>query len=79
VIGGHDGLARAIRPAHTAADGDTLFALTTAPDERPMETIDVLRIATATEHVMETAIVRAVQAAETRGVLPAARDLPPYL
>ncbi len=79
VIGGHDGLARAIRPAHTAADGDTLFALTTAPDERPMETIDVLRIATATEHVMETAIVRAVQAAETRGGLPAARDLPPYL
>lgn len=26
---GHDGLARAVRPAHTMADGDTLFALAT--------------------------------------------------
>jgi L-aminopeptidase/D-esterase-like protein len=79
VIGGHDGLARAIRPAHTVADGDTLFAMTTAPDVRPMETIDVIRIATAAEQLMETAIVRAVQAADARGGLPAARDLPPYL
>ena len=28
-VAGHDGLARAIRPAHTMSDGDTLFALGT--------------------------------------------------
>lgn len=28
----HDGLARAIRPIHTPFDGDTLFAMSTAPD-----------------------------------------------
>lgn len=78
-ISGHDGLARAIRPAHTAADGDTLFALTTAPDERPMETTDLMRIANAAERLMETAIVRAVLTAVARGSLPAARDLPAYL
>lgn len=79
VISGHDGLARAIRPAHTVADGDTLFALTTAPDVRPTETIDVLRIASAAERLMETAILRAVLAADARDGIPAARDLPPYL
>ena len=30
----HDGLARAIRPAHTMFDGDTLFALATG-QKRP--------------------------------------------
>ncbi|MPZ65821.1 MAG: hypothetical protein GEU83_10015 [Pseudonocardiaceae bacterium] len=29
---GHDGLARAVRPAHTMADGDTLFALATGTE-----------------------------------------------
>ena len=29
----HDGLARAIRPAHTMYDGDTLFALSTGTGE----------------------------------------------
>ena len=29
----HDGLARAVRPAHTAFDGDTFFALSTAPGQ----------------------------------------------
>ena len=78
-ISGHDGLARAIRPAHTAADGDTLFALTTATEERRIENSDVMRIARAAEQLMETAILRAVQAAETRGGHTAARDLPRYL
>ncbi|WP_433260317.1 P1 family peptidase [Actinosynnema sp. CS-041913] len=39
----HDGLARAIRPAHTMGDGDTTFALGTrttgAPDDRGYEAI----------------------------------------
>lgn len=78
-ISGHDGLARAIRPAHTAADGDTLFALATAPDARPIENADLLRLTSATEQLMEAAILRAVQTAEARGGIAAARDLPPYL
>ena len=78
-ISGHDGLARAIRPAHTAADGDTLFALTTATNEHATGSADMLRVATATERLMETAILYAVQGAATRGGVPAARDLPGYL
>jgi L-aminopeptidase/D-esterase-like protein len=78
-ISGHDGLARAIRPAHTAADGDTLFALTTASAEHPLASVDVLRITTAAERLMEAAILRAIRAAEARGGVPAARDLPRYL
>ncbi|MGI4877491.1 MAG: P1 family peptidase [Janthinobacterium lividum] len=39
----HDGLARAIRPIHTPFDGDTLFALSTAPPDAG--TVDALTIA----------------------------------
>ncbi len=31
----HDGIARAVVPAHTATDGDVVFAATTATDARP--------------------------------------------
>jgi len=33
----HDGLARAVRPAHGAFDGDTIFVLATGRDELPAE------------------------------------------
>ncbi|KAA1248875.1 P1 family peptidase [Mycobacterium simiae] len=36
-IAAHDGLARAIRPAHTPLDGDTVFALATGAVEVPPE------------------------------------------
>ena len=39
----HDGLARAVRPVHTPFDGDTLFALSTAPAGRP--SVDALTLA----------------------------------
>jgi L-aminopeptidase/D-esterase-like protein len=45
-IAAHDGLARAVRPAHTATDGDVVFATSTAmgrrrgPDRRPGEFVD---------------------------------------
>lgn len=35
-MSGHDGLARAIRPAHTMIDGDTLFALATGRTAAPV-------------------------------------------
>jgi L-aminopeptidase/D-esterase-like protein len=36
---GHDGLARALDPVHTAADGDGLVAAATGEIEAPMETV----------------------------------------
>ena len=54
----HDGMARAIRPAHTMFDGDTLFALATgAHTDSSMNTVGIL----AAEVVAE-AIVNAVTA-----------------
>lgn len=52
---GHDGLARAIRPAHTMFDGDTLFALSTGSHTSDVNTVGIL----AAEVVGE-AIVKAV-------------------
>jgi L-aminopeptidase/D-esterase-like protein len=66
----HDGLARAVRPAHTMFDGDTLFALATGSIEADVNTVG----AYAAE-VMAEAIVRAVKAAEGVDGLPAWRDL----
>lgn len=66
----HDGLARAVRPAHTMFDGDTLFALTTGSIEADVNTVG----AYAAEVVAE-AIVRAIKTAEGVAGLPAWRDL----
>ncbi len=65
-----DGLARAIRPAHTMLDGDTIFALATGKKKTDVNTVG----AYAAE-VMVTAIERAVKAAEGVGGLPAWRDV----
>jgi L-aminopeptidase/D-esterase-like protein len=73
---GHDGLARAINPAHTLSDGDTLFALGTGESGR---TLGMMTLATMAAEACALAIVRAVRAA--RGVtvgelhLPSAADL----
>ncbi len=66
----HDGIARAIRPAHTMLDGDTLFALSTAG-----KNIDVNIVGAYAAEVVAEAIVRAVRAAESLGGLPAAGDV----
>lgn len=77
----HDGLARAIRPAHSMNDGDTVFALATGQlDDRPPETrsvpVAVLnRILSAGAHVFAEACTVAVVDAESRGGPPAYRDL----
>lgn len=44
---GHDGLARAIRPAHSMFDGDTIFGLSTGPDGQatPEEFHEILAVA----------------------------------
>ena len=61
---GHDGLARAISPAHTATDGDAVFALSTtarpAPDLRGLVALHA-----AAADVVSRAIAHALLAAET--------------
>ena len=66
----HDGIARAIRPAHTMLDGDTLFALSTGG-----KSVDVNIVGAYAAEVVAEAIVHAVRAAESLGGLPAARDV----
>lgn len=67
----HDGLARAIYPAHTMGDGDVIFALATSR----VENGDVTRIGALGAEMMAEAIVRAVRAAESIPGYPAARDI----
>jgi L-aminopeptidase/D-esterase-like protein len=66
----HDGLARAVRPAHTMLDGDTLFALSTGEAEA-----DVNILGAFAAEVVARAIVRAVMAAKPAGGVPSARSL----
>jgi L-aminopeptidase/D-esterase-like protein len=70
----HDGLARCIRPAHTMADGDTLFALATGASGH---SADMTLLGTLAAEAVSRAIVRAVQHAVGVAGLPAARDLAP--
>jgi L-aminopeptidase/D-esterase-like protein len=67
----HDGLARAIYPAHTMGDGDAIFSLATGQ----IENSDVSRIGALAAEMMAEAIVRAVRAAEGIPGFPAARDI----
>ena len=68
----HDGLALAVRPAHTMFDGDALFALGTDASATPGDT---MVIGAAAGLVVSRAIVRAVESATSLGGVPAVRDL----
>jgi L-aminopeptidase/D-esterase-like protein len=67
-----DGLARAINPAHTPADGDTVFSLATG---RWQGEADVSTIGALAAEALSEAIVRAATQAAGSGGLPSARDL----
>ena len=65
----HDGIARAVRPAHTAFDGDVVFAVATAKKKLPSEPAMmrpglVARIASAASDCLTRAIARAVYEAQ---------------
>jgi L-aminopeptidase/D-esterase-like protein len=62
-----DGLARAIRPAHTMLDGDTIFAIATGE-----KNADVNIVGAFAAEAFSQAIVRAVHAARPAAGLPAA-------
>ena len=61
---GHDGLARALAPAHTVIDGDTVFGLATCARPAP-DLPGLLALQRAAADVASRAVVRAVLAAET--------------
>jgi L-aminopeptidase/D-esterase-like protein len=65
----HNGYARAIRPVHTMADGDTIFVMATGEVEVMPDAVGAL----ATD-VMARAINRAARSAEPAYGLKAARD-----
>jgi L-aminopeptidase/D-esterase-like protein len=68
----HDGLAQAIRPAHTLLDGDTVFALATG--RRPIIG-DVSALGSLAAAALAEAVVRAVRAATALGGVPGVGDL----
>jgi L-aminopeptidase/D-esterase-like protein len=68
----HDGLARAISPAHTLFDGDTIFALATG---KAGKGASVMLIGSLAAEVVAAAIVRAARAARGLPGLPAAAEL----
>lgn len=75
-----DGLALAVRPAHTPFDGDIVFAVSTGPDAATAGGVSPLRlteIGTLAAETVARAIVGAVRAATSLGGAPALRDLTP--
>ncbi|MCE2465010.1 MAG: P1 family peptidase [Dehalococcoidia bacterium] len=68
----HDGLALAIRPCHTMADGDSIFALATGAAAAPP---NMTQLGVAATQVVAEAVVRAVQSAVALGGIPAVREL----
>lgn len=74
----HDGLALAIRPAHTPLDGDIVFALSTGQDAASAPPVTPIRLSDIGELAVDAvtrAIVKAAQTATSLGGTPAIRDL----
>jgi len=77
----HAGIARAVYPAHTPWDGDTVFALATGQAQelrassRAAELAQVAQVGAAAAEAVALAIVRSAHAAQDAGGLPAARSL----
>ncbi len=75
----HDGLARAVRPAHSMTDGDTIFGLATGGQPLPpgVRHTSLNAILAAAADTFAAACTHAVLAATTIGQVPAYRDLCP--
>ncbi|MFZ2176509.1 MAG: P1 family peptidase [Rhodococcus sp. (in: high G+C Gram-positive bacteria)] len=86
-VAGHDGLARAIRPAHSPLDGDTIFALSTGthaphvcadlPAAFPPDLKVLDAVCTAAAEVVEKAVVDAILSATPVAGIPTYRELFP--
>lgn len=64
-----DGIARAVRPAHTTFDGDTIFTMATGKVEADPNVVGILAV-----RAVETAIVQAAREAQPLAGYPACRD-----
>ncbi len=75
----HDGMARAVRPAHSMTDGDTVFGLATGAHALPTEARHHAfnLVLAAAADTFAAACTHAVLAATTIGPLTAYRDLCP--
>ena len=67
----HDGYARSIRPVHTTADGDSIYAVSLGQVEADLDMVGSL-----SARVISEAILRAVENAESAYGYPCARELP---
>ncbi len=82
-VAAQDGLARAVRPAHTMFDGDTVFALATGARELPAASHPAVRpaaldaLCSAAARVFARAMVHGLLAATTAGGMPAYREVWP--
>ena len=66
----HNGFARSIKPVHTSADGDSIYALSVGDVSADMDLVGTLAA-----DVMSEAIIRAVGAADSAYGYPAAKEL----
>lgn len=66
----HNGYARSIRPVHTTADGDSIYAMSTGTVQADLDMVGTLAA-----DLMSEAILRAVHSAESAYGLPALKDL----
>lgn len=66
----HNGYARAIRPVHTTADGDSIYAVSVGS-----ESADLNAVGSLASYVMAKAVNRAVLAARSAYGYPAAEDI----
>ena len=75
-LAAHDGFARAIRPAHTPLDGDTIFCAATG--QRPLADplVDLTELTIAAADTLARAVARGVFAATPRPT--AAAPLPTW-
>ncbi|MBV7389263.1 P1 family peptidase [Enterococcus sp. ALS3] len=65
----HNGIARAVRPAHTTYDGDTMFILAANEIPASFEAVSILTV-----RAVRAAILEGVQAAESYAPFLAAKD-----
>jgi L-aminopeptidase/D-esterase-like protein len=70
-----DGMARAIRPAHTPFDGDTVFCLATGAVDLPGDRAGLYRVGALAADCLARAIARGVYHAESAGGRPSYREL----
>ena len=76
-LAAHDGMARALRPAHTPMDGDVVFAASTGRKPLKGGVVDLTEICIAAADTLARAIARGVYEASAlpfEGALPAWRD-----